>query len=70
MTLEEAMKNFVFQVFIYKGTELNFGRKNKDFYDWYLNHKDIKGKVGIYQVQAMINTMSYMAFFINDGELD
>jgi len=70
MTLEEAMKSFLFNVFIYKGEQLNFGRKNKNFPEWYEKHKHIKGKVGVYTFQAMINTMSYLAFYIDDGELD
>lgn len=70
MTVEEAMKNFLLQGFVYNGQLLDFGRKNKNFNDWYINHKNVKGKIGIWSEQAMINTISSLVFYIDKGELE
>ena len=70
MTVEEAMKNYLLQGFVYNGELLNFGRKNKNFDEWYEKHKQVKGKVGIYNQQAMINTISALVFYIDKGELE
>jgi len=68
MTVEEALKNYQLRGFVYKGELLNFGRKNKNFDEWYENHKGINGKIGIWNEQVLINTMSFLVFYINKDE--
>ena len=70
MTVEQAMKDYLLTYFVYNGETLNFGRKNKYFQDWYETHRNVEGKIGLYNVSAMINTISSLAFYINKGELD
>ena len=70
MTVEEAMKAYLLQGFVYNGELLDFGKKNKNFNEWYEKHKQVKGKIGLYNQLAIINTISALVFYINKGELE
>lgn len=70
MTLKEALDQFIFKAIVYEGAALDFGKKNKDFPEWFKKYKNVKGKVGLYTEPFIVISIPYLAFFIDDGELD